>query len=108
MKKSPWEFDVVAVTSGDPVPEGFAKMKIYKECRSLLGEMILVQAADAHPSWERTGHDTFSCRASTGPTTVETLKAWFESNHPERVKNMAEAIRKAVHVKHGIKPPKMS
>lgn len=108
MTMSPDQLGVFQASPDNPLPVGFANVEIYSEYHSLLAHMIVAQAADAHPSWERNGHGTHKRCGKTGPKTPEALKAWFERNHPERVKNMSEAIRRAVHVKHGLKPPKLS
>jgi len=108
MTISPDQLGVFMAAVGEPLPEGFANLEIYKECRNLLGHMIVTQAVNAHPSWERTGNGTLTRRRRTGPKTPETLKAWFERKYPERVEHMAEAIRRAVHVNHGLVPPETS
>jgi len=108
MSKFPDLLNVVAAAPNDPLSEAFANREIYNECLSILRQMVLAQAADRHPSWERSVNGTHKHRGRTGPKTPETLAAWFEQTHPESVEKLAEAIRRAVHVKHGIKPPKAS
>jgi len=101
-----WRFGVAVAR--EPLPVGFATLENHNECCNLLSQMTAAQALDAHPSWERGGNDTYKRRWRAGPKTIEMLKAWFERNHPERVEHITEAIRRAVHVKHGLVPPKTS
>ena len=67
-----------------------------------LGRLMRIQAGNG------LADNTYRRNRKKGPKTPETLTAWFEKYDPEYVESLAETIRRAVHVKHGIKPPKGS
>lgn len=105
MTISPEKLGVFDVSAEKPLPDGFVNAKIYKECCNILWDLVLAQAADAHPGWKRVENGVHKRLGNTAPETPEALASWFEKSHPQRVEKLAETVRRAVHVKHGLKPP---